>query len=90
MSTSRKEQLEILRKMTDEELDYSDAPPLSDRDLSQMVLFVPPEKRTATIRLDADVLENKESLASHADTHGISSSDLGKLSIRNLFYSGLN
>lgn len=43
--------------MTDEEIDYSDAPPLSDHDLSKMVLFVPPEKRTVTIRLDADVLE---------------------------------
>jgi len=55
MSISRKEQLEILKKMTDEEIDYSDAPTLSDCDLSKMVLFVPPEKRT--VSLDADVLE---------------------------------
>ena len=56
MSISRKEQLEILRRLKDEEIDYSDAPPLSEDELSKMVLFVPPQKRTVTIRLDADVV----------------------------------
>lgn len=56
MSISRKEQLEILRKMKEEDIDYSDAPPLSDHDLQRMAPFVPPEKRMVTIRLDADVL----------------------------------
>lgn len=56
MTISRKEQLEILRKMKDEDIDYSDAPPLSDQDLRRMTLFVPPEKRAVTIRIDADVL----------------------------------
>jgi uncharacterized protein (DUF4415 family) len=43
--------------MTDEDIDYSDMPPLSDRDLKKMKVFIPPEKRTVTIRLDADVLD---------------------------------
>lgn len=56
MTISRKEQIDILRKMTDEQIDYSDAPPLSHSELQEMSLFIPPEKRTVTIRLDADVL----------------------------------
>lgn len=57
MTISRKEQLEILRKMKDEDIDYSDAPPLTADELRKMTLFVPPEKRAVTIRIDNDVLE---------------------------------
>lgn len=56
MTISRKEQIEILRKMKDEDIDYSDAPPLTDHELRKMTLFVPPEKRAVTIRIDTDVL----------------------------------
>jgi uncharacterized protein (DUF4415 family) len=58
MSISRQEQIEILRKMTDREIDLCDpdAPPLSDQDLQKMSLFIPPQKRTSTIKLDSDIL----------------------------------
>lgn len=56
MTISRKEQIEILRKMKDEDIDYSDAPPLEDHELRRMTLFVPPEKRAVRIRIDTDVL----------------------------------
>jgi uncharacterized protein (DUF4415 family) len=57
MTISRQRQLEILRKMKEEEIDCSDAPPATLTELREAVAFIPPEKRPITIRLDEDVLE---------------------------------
>lgn len=56
MSISRQQQLEILKKMKDEEIDYSDAPSATKEQLASLKMFIPPEKRTITIKLDVDVL----------------------------------
>jgi uncharacterized protein (DUF4415 family) len=56
MSISREQQLKILKKMKDEEIDYSDAPSATKDQLASLKMFIPPEKRTITINLDVDVL----------------------------------
>jgi uncharacterized protein (DUF4415 family) len=51
--------LKRLAAMKDEDIDYSDIPPLSDEQLAAMVRAdrYRPVKRTITIRVDVDVLE---------------------------------
>jgi uncharacterized protein (DUF4415 family) len=43
--------------MKDEEIDYSDAPSATKEQLASLKMFLPPEKRTITIKLDTDVLK---------------------------------
>lgn len=57
MTISREEQLAILRKMSDEEIDFSDAPEATDKQLANFQLFVPPKKKAITIKIDEDVLQ---------------------------------
>jgi uncharacterized protein (DUF4415 family) len=57
MTISRKKQLEILRKMSEEDIDYSDNPSATDEELGRVRVFIPPAKKTITIKLDLDVLE---------------------------------
>ncbi len=58
MTISRKEQLEIIKKMSDDEIVLTDpdSRPLSDQELARMRMFIPPEKRVVTIRIDSDIL----------------------------------
>jgi hypothetical protein len=46
MRISRKKQIEILEQMSDEEIDYSDIPPLTSEQMSKMVLFTDAVKVT--------------------------------------------
>ncbi len=57
MTITREEQLEILRNMTDEEIDYSDASPTTDNQLKKVTAFVPPEKRANFVKIDKDIYE---------------------------------
>jgi len=43
--------------MTDENIDYSDIPPLSDEFLTQETVSFSPSKQQLTIQLDQDILE---------------------------------
>jgi uncharacterized protein (DUF4415 family) len=55
-----KEQLEeirVLREMPDEDIDFSDIPPITDWSGAVVGKFYRPVKETVTIRLDADVLD---------------------------------
>jgi len=61
LSAEQKEELNALSKMKDEDIDYSDIPPMDDnkqwyKAAEQPALYRPVKKPT-TIRLDADVLE---------------------------------
>ncbi len=48
---------ERLEKMTDEEIDYSDIPPLGEDFFAHAELRLPRPKQTVTIRLDAEVVD---------------------------------
>jgi uncharacterized protein (DUF4415 family) len=48
--------------MSDEDIDYSDIPPLDDKFFEQAQVVVPPGKKQLTLRLDADVLAWLKSL----------------------------
>ena len=58
-----KSDLDKLSKMTDEEIDYSDIPPLTDEQLTKMKPLsdllpqTVPNKVRITIRLDADIVK---------------------------------
>lgn len=54
-----KASIKRLAAMKDEDIDYSDIPPLTDEQLAGMVRAdqYRPVKRTVTMRVDADVLE---------------------------------
>ena len=56
MTISREQQLEILKKMSDEDIDFSDAPEATNEQLARLSVFVPPKKKTITIKLDEDVI----------------------------------
>jgi uncharacterized protein (DUF4415 family) len=51
------EELASLVEMPDEEIDYSDIPPVTDWSKAVVGRFYRPVKETVTIRLDADVLD---------------------------------
>ena len=55
-STPLESDWERLRKMTDEEIDYSDAPPLRKEFFERATVYVPASKWAATVQLDEDVL----------------------------------
>jgi uncharacterized protein (DUF4415 family) len=48
---------EGLAAMTDEEIDYSDIPPLPDTFFKRAKVWRPQPKVTVTVELDADILE---------------------------------
>lgn len=49
--------LERIDRMRDDDIDYSDIPPLDRSFLKKATVAWPPVKKQLTIRLDADVLE---------------------------------
>ena len=49
--------IERLRKMTDEEIDYSDCPAMDEEFFKHAKIVLPEKKETVTIRLDKEVLE---------------------------------
>ena len=52
-----KEQLAILDKVRDEDIDLSDIPEILDLSEAEMGKFYRPKKRPMTLRLDADLVE---------------------------------
>lgn len=48
---------EALASMTDDEIDYSDIPPLSDTFFRRAKVWRPQPKVAVTVELDADILE---------------------------------
>jgi len=52
-----KSDLARIDRMTDDDIDYSDIPPLDDEFFARAKQVWPPVKQQLTIRLDADVLE---------------------------------
>ena len=63
MTISREQQLEILRKMSDDQIDFSDAPEATDEQLSNLSVFVPPKKKIMTIKLDEQAFQRKVLMA---------------------------
>jgi uncharacterized protein (DUF4415 family) len=57
LSTAQRDELKLLQEMPDEEIDYSDIPPVTEWDRAVVGRFYRPVKETVTIRLDADVLD---------------------------------
>ncbi len=57
-----KSDLKRIDAMSDEDIDYSDIPPLDDKFFEQAQVVVPPGKKQLTLRLDADVLAWLKSL----------------------------
>jgi uncharacterized protein (DUF4415 family) len=55
--TSPRTVAERLRSMPDEEIDYSDIPPLDDEFFRTAELLMPRAKTAVSLRLDTDVLE---------------------------------
>ncbi|MCI0580440.1 MAG: BrnA antitoxin family protein [Chloroflexi bacterium] len=45
-----------LARMTDEEIDYSDIPPLNEEFFSRAKVFIPADKRANFVQLDPDVV----------------------------------
>lgn len=58
LSEAQKQELKKLAELPDNEIDYSDIPPLTDEMLkvAQSNPFYKPTKKSTTIRLDSDVL----------------------------------
>jgi uncharacterized protein (DUF4415 family) len=50
-------EIQLIRDMPDEDIDYSDIPSISDWSVAEVGKFYRPIKQTVTIRLDADVLD---------------------------------
>jgi len=57
LTAAQREELKALQEMPDEEIDYSDIPPVTDWSGAVIGRFYRPVKETVTIRLDADVLD---------------------------------
>jgi len=57
LTREQQEELRVLQEMTDEDIDYSDIPPVTDWSKAVVGRFYRPVKETVTIRLDADVLD---------------------------------
>ena len=47
---------ERLDRMIDEEIDYSDTPPLGDEFFANAKVYIPPSKRENFVQLDTDIL----------------------------------
>jgi uncharacterized protein (DUF4415 family) len=58
LTDKQKAELEALKTLSDEEIDYSDIPPLGDEFWKNAVRnpFYKPTKTSTTVRLDSDVL----------------------------------
>lgn len=58
LSSEQEASLKALAQLSDEELDYSDIPPMTDEQLARMVRAgtYKPTKTSTTFRLDSDVL----------------------------------
>jgi uncharacterized protein (DUF4415 family) len=58
LSAKAKAQLEALRDMPDEDIDYSDIPPMSEELWKNAIRnpFYKPKKSSTTVRVDSDVL----------------------------------
>ena len=54
---SIKSDLKRIDAMTDENIDYSDIPPLGDEFLTQETVSFSPSKQQLTIQIDQDILE---------------------------------
>jgi uncharacterized protein (DUF4415 family) len=54
---SIKSDLKRIDAMTDENIDYSDIPPLGDEFFTQKTVSFSPSKQQLTIQLDQDILE---------------------------------
>jgi uncharacterized protein (DUF4415 family) len=57
LTKEQQEEIRVLQEMTDEDIDYSDIPPVTDWSKAVVGRFYRPVKETVTIRLDADVLD---------------------------------
>jgi len=57
LTREQQEELRVLQEMTDEDIDYSDIPSVTDWSKAVVGRFYRPVKETVTIRLDADVLD---------------------------------
>ena len=57
LTKEQMEEIQMLRDMPDEDIDYSDIPSISDWSVAEVGKFYRPIKQTVTIRLDADVLD---------------------------------
>lgn len=59
MTAEQKNRLEVLAKMPDSEIDFSDAPALGEEAWKNAVRgkFYRPVKKAVSLRLDADVIE---------------------------------
>ncbi len=57
LNKAQLEELKALEAMPDDEIDYSDLPPVADWSGAEVGRFFRPVKETVTIRLDADVLD---------------------------------
>lgn len=55
--TISKERLDELRKLRDEDIDYSDIPELDDSFWENAVLTIPVKKKVVSLRIDQDVLD---------------------------------
>lgn len=63
MKANLKKELEVLEKMKDEDIDFSDMPELTDEQLARMVPshFYKPRKKNITMAIDLDVLAKLKS-----------------------------
>jgi len=57
LTKEQQEEIRQLQEMPDDEIDYSDIPPVTDLSKAVVGRFYKPIKETVTIRLDADVLD---------------------------------
>ena len=57
LTKMQKEDIKRLRAKRDEDIDFSDAPPVLDWSKAEIGKFYRPQKKPVTIRLDADVVD---------------------------------
>ena len=57
LTKTQKEDIKKLRAKPDEDIDFSDAPPVLDWSKAEIGKFYRPQKKPVTIRLDADVVD---------------------------------
>jgi uncharacterized protein (DUF4415 family) len=57
LTKDQRGEIRALQEMPDEEIDYSDIPPVTDWSKAVVGRFYRPVKETVTVRIDADVLD---------------------------------
>ena len=57
LTKAQREDIKKLRAMRDEDIDFSDAPPLLDWSRAEIGKFYRPRKKPVTMRLDSDVVD---------------------------------